>query len=179
MTKSLLYQIQEKQLKTFIKLDEFRKQKPLPTKRRGMYWFWTDLSFDKLEETISLEKTKEVPIGKLVKNRKELSCISDIKIDDFKIVYNGIGGYRTSSKAFGLRERINQEISCNDYRTGTLNLKRIFSLENWGISYFDFDNDENKEILKVLNSNETYLEFAKELENLWRLEFGTPILCTH
>ena len=55
----------------------------------------------------------------------------------------------------------------------------MFSLENWAISYFDFDDEENKEILKVLNTKEPYLDFAKELENLWRLEFGTPILCRH
>lgn len=179
MIKSLLHKIQEQQLKTFTSLNDFRSQKPLPTKRRGLYWFWTDLSNEELEQTITLENTKEVPIGKLVKYRKGLSCVADVKKDNFKIVYNGIGGYRTPSKSFGLRERINQEISCNDYRTGTLNLNRMFSLENWAISYFDFDDEENIEILEVLNSNETYLEFAKELENLWRLEFGTPILCRH
>jgi hypothetical protein len=144
-----------------------------------MYWFWTDLSFELLEETISLENTKEVPIGKLVKSRKELNCISKVSKDDFIVVYNGIGGYRTETKSFGLRERINQEISCNDYRTGTLNLNRMFSLENWAISYFDFDDEENKQLLNILNTKEPYLDFAKELENLWRLEFGTPILCRH
>jgi hypothetical protein len=144
-----------------------------------MYWFWTDLSFELLEETISFENTKEVPIGKLVKSRKELNCISKVSKDDFIVVYNGIGGYRTETKSFGLRERINQEISCNDYRTGTLNLNRMFSLENWAISYFDFDDEENKQLLNILNTKEPYLDFAKELENLWRLEFGTPILCRH
>jgi hypothetical protein len=180
MIKPLLYKIQEKQLKTFINLNDFRNQKPLPTKRRGLYWFWTNLSNTELEQTITLENTKEVPIGKLVKYRNGLSCVADIKKDNFKIVYNGIGGYRTLTKSCsGLRERINQEISCNDYRTGTLNLNRMFSLENWAISYFDFDDEENKEILKILNVKEPYLDFAKELENLWRLEFGTPILCRH
>jgi hypothetical protein len=158
-------------------LNDFREQKPLPRKRRGMYWFWTNLDFDILQETIPLEDTKEVPIGKLVKNRRGLSCVSKVSKDDFKIVYNGIGGYRTPSKSFGLRERINQEITCNDYRTGTLNLSRMFSLENWAVSYFDFDDEENKELLNILNTKESYLDFAKELENLWRLEFGTPILC--
>ena len=179
MIKELLHEIQEQQLKTFISLNDFRSQKPLPAKRRGLYWFWTNLSNTELEQTIKLEKTKEVPIAKLVKYRKGLSCVADIKKDNFKIVYNGIGGYRTPTKAFGLRKRINQEINCKGKSTGTLNLMNIFSLENWAISYFDFDDEENIEILKVLNSEETYTEFAKELENLWRLEFGTPILCRH
>jgi hypothetical protein len=177
--KSILHDIQEKHLETFIKLNNFIEQKPLPTKRRGLYWFWTDLSFAELEQTIHKENTREVPIGKLVKQRKELDCISNISKNNFKIVYNGIGGYRTPSKSFGLRERINQEINCNDYRTGTLNLKRVFPLENWGVSYFDFDDEQNKQIVDGLNSKEPYLDFAKDLENLWRLEFGTPILCRY
>tara|TARA_R110002051_G_C8766033_1_gene502619 strand:+ start:119 stop:661 length:543 start_codon:yes stop_codon:yes gene_type:complete len=180
MIKELLHEIQEQQLKTFISLNEFRSQKPLPTKRRGLYWFWTNLSNVELEQTITLENTKEVPIGKLVKYRKGLSCVSDIKKDNFKIVYNGIGGYKSLSKSSScLRKRINQEIRCKSTGTGTLNLINIFPMKNWAISYFDFDNEGNKEILKVLNSKEPYIEFAKELENLWRLEFGTPILCRH
>jgi hypothetical protein len=153
--KSLLYKIQQQQLKTFINLNDFRSQKPLSTKRRGLYWFWTNLGDTELEQTKTREKTREVPIGKLVKHRKGLSCITDIKKDNFKIVHNGIGVYRTTSKAFGLRERINQEISCNDYRTGTLNINRMFSLDNWAISYFDFDDEEKDFILEELYKIDT------------------------
>lgn len=177
--KSLINSIQNQQLRCFYTLKEFKESKPLPTKHRGLYWLWTNLSFDELEQTIIKENTKEVPIGKLVKHRRELSCITDISKGDFKIVYNGIGGYLKEPASFGLRERINQEITCNDYRTGTLNLSRRFNPENWAVSFFDFDDKDNHLLLSSLNTNQPYKDYAKDLENLWRLEFGTPILCRH
>ena len=47
------------------------------------------------------------------------------------------------------------------------------------MSFFDFDNPENQELLKVLNTTNPYQEYAKDLEMIWRLEYGTPILCRH
>lgn len=177
--KLLLGKIQENQLSTFIKLNEFFNQKPLPTKHRGLYWLWTNLDNETLKQAIPLAQTKEVPIDKLVTQRENLKCVANITNNNFKIVYNGIGGYLKEKPSFGLRERINQEVTCNDYRTGTLNLSRRFNLDNWAVSYFDFDDEMNKVVLERLNTNQPYKDFAKDLENLWRLEFGTPILCRH
>ncbi|WP_338357506.1 hypothetical protein [Yeosuana marina] len=56
---------------------------------------------------------------------------------------------------------------------------RRFKLENWAIYYFDFDDEKNKSILKILKTKDPYTDYAKDLENLWRLEFGTPILFRH
>ena len=38
------------------------------------------------------------------------------------VVFHLSVGYETEPPSFGLRERINQELFCNDRRTGTLNL---------------------------------------------------------
>lgn len=115
-----------------------------------------------------------VPIDKLVKLREGLNNISSLEKDGFRVVYNGIGGYKKEPAAFGLRERINQELNSNNRRTGTLNiLNRGFNIENWAISFFNFDDPENTEILNGLS----YLENANDIEIGWRLEFGTPILC--
>jgi len=177
--KSIIAEIHKNQLKSFCSLHDFLKHKPLSTKRRGLYWLWTNSDFSELKNAHAKEETQEVPISVLVLQREALNNISRIEKDGFKIVYNGKGGYIKSPPAFGLRERINQEINCNDYRTGTLNIKRRFNLENWAVSFFDFDDPANASILNLLKTNNPYTEFAKDIEMLWRLEYGTPILCRH
>lgn len=182
--KELINQIHEQQLKTFCLLNQFYKNKEhytvLPRKHRGLYWLWTNVSFETLKKAAPRKNTQEVPIDKLVRYREKLNNTARVQKGDFKIVYNGIGGYKKTPASFGLRERINQEIHCNDYRTGTLNiLNRDFKPDNWAVSFFDFDNPMNYEILKVLDSTNTYIEYAKDLEMIWRLEYGTPILCRY
>ncbi|WP_417371230.1 hypothetical protein [Gelidibacter japonicus] len=182
--KELIHKIHKQQLKTFCLFSQFYKVKEhytvLPRKHRGLYWLWTNLDFQTLKTATPRENTKEVPIDKLVTLREDLNNIARVEKDGFKIVYNGIGGYKKTPANFGLRERINQEINCNDHRTGTLNIiNRNFKPENWAVTFFDFDDPNNQNILKALNSNNTYIDYAKDLEMIWRLEFGTPILCRH
>ena len=47
------------------------------------------------------------------------------------------------------------------------------------VSFFDFDDPINLGIIKKLKSENPYTEFANDLETLWRLEFGHPILCRY
>ena len=182
--KEIIKKIHQKQLLTFCELNKFYKVKEhykiLPRKHRGLYWLWTNVDYQILKKTATKANTRQVPIDKLVSQRDGLKNIAKIEQQDFKIVYNGIGGFKKQPPTFGLRERINQEINCNDRRTGTLNIiNRGFNKNNWAVSFFDFDDPENQNILKPLKTKEPYLDFAKDLEMLWRLEYGTPILCRH
>ena len=180
--KGLLEEVQKVQLDTIVSVAEFKGNAGttfLARKRRGLYWLWTSLTNEELQQISYNDKNiRHVPISKLIAQRKELKHICKVTLKDYRIVYNGIGGYRTLSKSFGLRERILQEITCNDARTGTLNISSgCEDLNKWAVSFFDFDDDHNKAILKSLNSDNPYIEYATILENLWRLEYGTPILC--
>ena len=39
--------------------------------------------------------------------------------------------------------------------------------------------EENKKHFPFLNEPEAYKNYASDIEKLWRLEFGHPILCRH
>lgn len=175
--KTLIQQINNIQMQQLFTLKEMRTH--LKTKQRGLYWIWTNLTFEALKSTRKDQENAEVPISKLVKQREQLATIANIQKDGFRVVYNGIGGYNNNSKGFGLRERINQEFVCNDHRTGTLNIARGFDLENWRISFFNFDDKENIKEFEFLRNTNAYSEYAKDLETIWRLEYGFPILCRH
>ena len=181
--KDILIQIQNNQVETFCLVPDLLAKngtKLLARKRRGLYWIWTRLTIEELKNTATRVNTMEVPIAKLVNQRAGLNNICSIVKNDFRIVYNGIGGYKGNNPSFGLRERILQELNCMDHRTGTLNIKnRNFNNADWAVSFFDFDDPINLGIIKKLKSENPYTEFANDLETLWRLEFGHPILCRY
>lgn len=178
--KKLIQKIHNKQLETFCTIKDFKNKKQpfvLPTKHRGLYWIWTDLTDSDLEKSTPKLNSKEVKISELVKHRKDLNNKCKILKGKFKIVYNGIGGYKKETKSSGLRERILQEIDCKSEGTGTLNIENRFkdNIDNWAISFFDFDDIENSKLIEEIN----YIDNAKDIEEIWRIEFGTPILNRH
>lgn len=179
--KDILEKIHKIQMQSLCTLETFRNKeylKILPTNHRGLYWLWTNLTFEELQMNTLPNIRKEVPISRLVEHRKFLNNICTIEKNSYLVVYNGIGGYH-KSKSFGLRERINQEVIGNGDTVGTLNILKNSDISKWAVSYFDFDADENVELVAELNSASPYFEYAKDLEMLWRLHYGTPILTRH
>jgi hypothetical protein len=179
--KNILNEINLIQIGNFYSMDTFidKGTSILPRNKRGLYWIWTNYDFEDLKSAIN-NHNSEVPISKLIDQRQGLNSVCQVEHNGFKVVYNGIGGYKTNPKGFGLRERILQELNSNDYRTGTLNIRNRYENNiNWAVSFFDFDDEENKKLLSFLNETEAYLNYASDLEKLWRLEFGHPILCRH
>jgi len=182
--KTIIGEIHKRQLKTFCLLENFQHKKHLqflPRKHRGLYWIWSNLTFEQLQKLPTRPNTMEVPISKLVNQRKNLKNICIQEENGFTILYNGVGGYKNEPAAFGLRERLLQEFNCMDGRTGTLNIlnrqNEFNNINNWAISYFDFDDSRNFEIMGNIPCNHSYyLENAKTIETNWRIEFGTPIL---
>jgi hypothetical protein len=181
--KKVLDEINKIQKNNFCNANEFRNN-PKLGKGRGIYWIWTNLTFDELRMT-KQNHNAEVPIEKLINEREELKYICNIKNNDFRVVYNGIGGYKgktvTEKSFYDLRGRINQEFYSKDPRTGTLNIVNRSNIDNWAVSYFDFDFKENEEIIKMLpepkEENKSYYEeYANMLEINWRIEYGHPIL---
>jgi hypothetical protein len=183
--KNTLNELNKVQLQNYCSAKEFRNN-PKLGKGRGLYWIWTDLAFDRLKE-IKNNHNSEVPIAKLIIEREMLKYICNIKNGDYRVVYNGIGGYsgkQVKTKcSYDLRGRINQEFFSNDPRTGSLNLmnRNQFNIDNWAISYFDFNENENilKQLSESNDHNSFYEKFAKILEMNWRIEFGHPILNRH
>ncbi len=162
-------------------------QSKLSTKSKGLYWIWTNHSDEDLKACITdEEKRKHVPISKLVMEREGLNNICKIEKDDFRIVYNGMGGFKKVPAKFSLRKRISQELDCPDKGTGTLNILNRFGSskeeekKNWRISFFEFGNMDNLKILSQLGRcGDYYNQYASTLEKLWRIEYGMPILIRH
>jgi len=175
--------IHKVQLENFYPLNNFREDLNtmlLPRKNRGLYWIWSEESFENLRLVVTNPGTKQVPFHTLITQRKDLDYVCKPMIRKLRVVYNGKGGYRKRSKGFGLRERIFQELNCSDYRTGTLHLEhRNIDQSKWAISFFNFDCPQNQALLPELKNNNFYDDYAGALEVGWRLHYGAPILSRH
>lgn len=191
--KEIIEEIDKSQRKTLVNLKDFRglgKGKGtdiLPSRSRGLYWLWCKTPLDQLIKT-DHKGGAHVPIKKLLHNRYGLDNICKEKDGPYRLLYNGMGGYFTWKKGgyYGLRGRINQEVISNNTKTGSINIAGLeLDLNDWKVSFFDFDDPNNHYILKELpemaksDIMEIYKEFANELETLWRMHYGTPILCRY
>lgn len=194
--KQVIEEIEKIQRTTLVSLSDFRSKRKgkgtdiLPSQSRGLYWLWCKTPWNAITNMEDAPGA-HVPISRLLKERNGFNHICDIKEGDFQILYNGMGGYANwrQGSTYGLRARINQEINCTNTKTGTLNLMgRNLDLEDWKVSFFDFEDLDNKYILEMLPSKKEELEFdigqcyrdyANILEMLWRMHYGTPILCRY
>jgi len=191
--KVIIEEIDKAQRETLVSLKDFRGRgegkgtEILPSQSRGLYWLWCKTPLEQLKQT-GHNGGAHVPIKKLLHNRNGLDYICNVKDGQYRILYNGMGGYSKWKKGsvYGLRGRINQEIISNNTKTGTINIAGLnLDLNDWKVSFFDFDDPKNHNVLKELPENSglgiegIYKEFANELEILWRMHYGTPILCRY
>jgi len=190
--KQIIEEIDKTQRATLVSLTDFRSKGKgtdiLPSQSRGLYWLWCKTPLDAISK-IDDGEGAHVPVNKLLRERNGFNYVCKVKEGDFQVLYNGMGGYAKWRKGstYGLRGRINQEINCTNTKTGTLNLMgRNFNLEDWKVSFFDFEDPNNKPILQMLpmatnefDPGEYYKEYANTLETLWRMHYGTPVFCRY
>ena len=191
--KEIIEEIDKSQRETLVSLTDFRGRGKgkgtniLASRSRGLYWLWCKTPLGQLQQT-DHHGGAHVPIKKLLHNRNGLDHICKEKDGLYRLLYNGMGGYSEWKEGsyYGLRGRINQEVISNNTKTGTINIAGLaLDLDDWKVSFFDFDDPRNQDILKELpdmakaHIGEIYSEFANELEVLWRMHYGTPILCRY
>lgn len=140
-----------------------------PTKSHGLYWLFTNYSIAELKSCTKSTDKGATDIGFLAALHENFAHISTITNDGFMLVYNGMAG-----KSCGLRERIHQQFN-GGKGTGCLSILRssLNDLNRWRVSYV---------ILQVSKSqtpdvSANYEKHAKDLERIWRLQYGWPLLC--
>jgi hypothetical protein len=142
-----------------------------PAKVDGLYWLYTSYTNAELSSAVPSQKRNSVPINTIAARRENLGMICSRRVDSFRVVYNGIGGVGPKGHG-GLRERILQEFRGGE-GTGSLAIcdTSLSDLTRWRYSYVLWSEIEHAETIK-------YLPLGEQLETMWRLHFGWPILCS-
>jgi hypothetical protein len=140
-------------------------------KAAGIYWLYTDYTVSEIESCAThTSKTNAVPIAELASLHRDLPYISTkTELERFRVVYNGIAG-----PTLGVLGRIRQHFNGGE-GTGCLNILNtsLDDLSRWRISYVLFGTSDQHDV------NIDFATHAKNLERMWRLTFGWPLLCRH
>lgn len=141
------------------------------TKQCGLYWIYTNFSTSELSSSTPSPKEGSVIISDLVKRHADLSKACIEEIDNFRIVYSGIGGVGKKGHG-GLRERILSEFGGGE-GTGSLAIKgsSLNNFDKWRYSYVLWSEIE----FKIPHA---YPDFAECIELQWRIHYGWPICCS-
>lgn len=141
-----------------------------PTRQSGLYWIYTTYTDNDFQHASPSSKKGSVDFKRLACRHSRLANICTDSLDNFRVVYNGIGGVGSKGGG-GLRERILAEFRGGE-GTGSLAVTdgTLGDLSRWRYSYvlwaeIDFVSPYN------------YSNFAAELELLWRIQYGWPVLC--
>ncbi|WP_261844796.1 hypothetical protein [Aliamphritea ceti] len=145
-----------------------------PTKSAGLYWIYTSYNDDELKASTSSDDKGAIDICSMMSLHEGLPKICSINQQSkdkkkFRLVYNGIAG-----KSLGIRGRIHQHFN-GGKGTGCLSICKssLNNLDNWRVSYLVLEHDDRN----LIDIDASYELHAKNLERIWRLENGWPLLC--
>lgn len=181
MSRAYLEQVEEIRSSRFFSVSRKNNKKAhfqidnsqLSTKSVGLYWIYTSYSINDLKECkFNFEEDKfnksAVKIAELAKMHEGLSFIHKEKRDGFILVYNGIADMGTE-----LKKRIHKHFN-GGKGDGCLSIRQssVNDLTRWRVSYVTLqDNDEDADI------SCKYDDHAENIERMWRLQYGWPLLC--
>lgn len=147
---------------------ELALPKELSTKVSGLYWLYTTYDIASIKNCRASTQENAVNIPLVATLHEGLTNI--YKANDEKLlVYNGIGKE--------LRKRIQQEFNGGE-GTASLGISKtsLNRLDNWFFSYVIMSDGNSEESSDI---DVSYSEHGKNLERMWRLEYGWPLLCRH
>ena len=146
-----------------------------PKRCAGLYFIYTSYSLDELINSGAPPTLNAVPIASLARKREGLNLVLQPEDDDFRLVYNGVGGFKGGD--YDLRARILQEIKSSHEKTGSLCIRQteIDDLSKWKYSYIILPSS-NSDIEADVEDEWSYEDHALNIEQSWRLHYGWPIL---
>ena len=168
MYRQQLEEIDSKQSSQILKFDQHDQlQLNSPkTIQKGLYWLYSSYSDEEFCQSERNPKKGSINFKEMVNMHIGLNHICQQEVQGFKLVYNG--------KAKCLRERIQSHVNGGE-GTGSLAIKgsSLNCLSRWRYSYILWS-----DVRKIFPSIK-YSECATDIELLWRLHFGWPILCQY
>jgi len=135
----------------------------IPSKASGFYWIYTKLSLAQFIDTPTPLNPVHIDLSLMATVHKNLEWIIKQNNSDYWCVYNG--------KGTDLKARMSAGFTNTDGETGKLALTRCFKECEFRVKFI------------VCNSNDpncgvdnSFADLQRNLERVWRLNFGWPLL---
>lgn len=173
--KQVLFKDQEDPMKTLIKLiDEKLKTQchitlqvakdTICTSASGFYWIYTKLSLNRFIDAPRPSNTAHIDFSKMAKLHKCLNSVIAQNNEDYWCIYNGKGKQ--------LKNRLLAAFTNTAGTTGKLALTRCYQEDDFRIKFITCQINDTKHGI-----NKEYDAVQRDLERVWRLHYGWPLLC--
>ncbi len=130
----------------------------------GFYWIYSNLPMEEFKKAAKPKNPVHVDFMELSEVHAELKHVISPVESNYWCIYNGKGKQ--------LRHRIVAEFTDTKGKTGKLALLRCFKEENFRIKYVVCGDEKNAKGIAT-----QYADLERNLERVWRLQLGWPVLC--
>jgi hypothetical protein len=159
----LIERINEKlQSQQFKSLAEAKTE--ISSSSAGFYWIYTQLPIERFLSCAPPTNQVHIDFRLLAQTHRGLNSVIKQVGQENWCIYNG--------KGKELKKRLSAGFTNTIGPTGKLALTRCFEEGDFRIKYITCDS--NAEFHGI---SETYGDLEKDLERVWRLQYGWPLLC--
>lgn len=130
----------------------------------GFYWIYTKLPITNFSACARPKNTVHIDFSLMAKTHKGSKNIITQSGNDYWCIYNG--------KGKELKKRLSAGFTNTKSKTGKLALLRCFKEDDFRIKYIVCQSTS-----KEYGIQETYSNLQRDIERVWRLNYGWPFLC--
>ncbi|NWL15378.1 hypothetical protein FHG08_06490 [Pseudoalteromonas sp. Scap03] len=138
-------------------------KREIPTKSSGFYWIFTKLPLDRFIEAPTPTNPVHVDLSLMAKVHQDSKWVIKQSGEEYWCVYNG--------KGTDLKARVSAAFTNTDGQTGKLALTRCLNEKDFRVKFVVCDCKN-----PIYGINNSFSELQRDLERVWRLNFGWPFL---
>ena len=133
-------------------------------KASGFYWIYTKLPIAQFINSPKPSNPVHVDFSLMASTHQGLKSIIEQSGSDYWCIYNG--------KGTNLKERMSAAFTNTDGQTGKLALTRVFKEDDFRVKFIACNSNDTDH-----GVNDSFDSLQRDLERVWRLNYGWPILC--
>lgn len=136
----------------------------IPRKASGFYWIYTKIPITQFIHSPKPSNPVHVNFSLMASTHQGLKSIIEQSGSDYWCIYNG--------KGTNLKDRMSAAFTNTNGETGKLALTRVFKEDDFRVKFIVCDSD-----ITAHGVSYSFDSLQRDLERVWRLNYGWPLLC--
>ena len=159
-----LIEVVDKKLQTQDLITLQAAKDEISTSASGFYWIYTKLPLNQFLNAKRPSNTAHIDFSQMAKLHKGLNSVIAQSNNDYWCIYNGKGKQLKTRLSAGFKNTIGV--------TGKLALTRCYNENDFRIKFIICQSNNASHGI-----TEKYDDVQRDLERVWRLHYGWPLLC--
>lgn len=136
----------------------------IQSKDSGFYWIYTKLPITQFINSSSPSNPVHVDFSLMASTHQGLKSIIKQNCSEYWCIYNG--------KGTNLKDRMSAAFTNTNGKKGKLALTRVFKEDDFRVKFIVCNSDNTSH-----GVNDSFDSLQRNLERVWRLNYGWPLLC--